>query len=168
MTELSIHQRLFLSRVTKFSSHVCAVLYYERERERRRVSPRNQHRGPVVGCAIWTWRIVEESCVARRKKDDERGVRSSLRGWLSSLYHITIPNVSPGLCETFIFFSSFIISKYIVQLNAKVTISRFENIPNSLRPNFHNISKRILIINTAERRSWIITNFSKFKYSIIE
>lgn len=35
MTELStIHQRLFLSRVTKFSSHVCAVLYYERERER--------------------------------------------------------------------------------------------------------------------------------------
>lgn len=48
-------------------------------------------------------------CAARREKRTERGVRSSLRGWLlSSLYHITIPNVSRGLCETFLSFFFFI------------------------------------------------------------
>lgn len=52
MTEFStIHQRLFLSRVTKFS-RVCGPCY-EREGEETGFSAsRNQHRGPVVGCAI--------------------------------------------------------------------------------------------------------------------
>lgn len=121
MTELStIHQRLFLSRVTKFSSHVCAVPYYERG---RRVSPRNQHRGPVVGCAIWTWRIVEErGKLCSKEKKGRRRARCPVKS--QGVVVVLVPYYdsecfSWPLRNFFSSFSSFIISKYTCTARCK-------------------------------------------------
>lgn len=100
-----------------------------------------------------------------KKDGDERGVRSSLRGWLSSLYHITIPNVSPGLCEIFCFFFFILYYLrayiYIVQysmqkqqsLDLRISYSLRSNLFSRPREKLYDISKQILIINIAERRS---------------
>lgn len=141
MTELStIHQRLFFvpSHEILFS-RVCGPLLRERETGFTAKS------APGTGC--WLCNMNVEDCRRARKavqqgekKDgDERGVRSSLRGWLSSLYHITIPNVSPGLCETFCFFFFILYYLrayiYIVQYSMQKQQSLDLRISYSLRSN---------------------------------
>lgn len=123
----------FLSRVTKFSSHVCAVPYYERG---RRVSPRNQHRGPVVGCAIWTWRIVEErGKLCSKEKKGRRRARCPVKS--QGVVVVLVPYYDSQCfswpLRNFLFFLlhpllSPSIHIYRPILDAKATISRFENI----------------------------------------
>lgn len=133
-------------------SRVCGPLLRERERERETTGFTAKS---ASGTGCWLCNMNVEDCRGKLCSKEKKGRRARCPVKSQGVVVVLVPYYDSECfswpLRNFYFF--FILYYLQVQLNAKVTISRFENIPNSLRPNFHNISKRILIINTAERRS---------------